>query len=273
VNGYAETFGEMEEFIQSQSDEQWHSNVYWSWFHALRALLQEPEPEVPPFMLTDAYRDRQLTAALASWAQLRHATILYAKQSYTPVFPPDAPPPPPPGFVEPVPQFYIRLIELNEQTRAGLEEMGLLPAEVEERLVKLTQLLEQMLDMVVRELAGEQLGCEDFVVIDSLSDKLDEIVAGVGEDGVKTTQVADVHTDQNTGQVLEEGIGYVQIVVVALPLPDGRAYLAAGPVLSYYEFLHPMEDRLTDEAWREMLAGPVDGIPASPPWTWTWTAP
>jgi hypothetical protein len=62
-----------------------------------------------------------------------------------------------------------------------------------------------------------------------------------------------VHTDSNTEQVLEEGVGYVDLIVVAYKLPDGRILVGAGPVMSYYEFKQPMDDRLTDEAWRELL--------------------
>jgi hypothetical protein len=38
-------------------------------------------------------------------------------------------------------------------------------------------------------------------------------------------------------------------------VPDdvGGFQLAVGGVYSYYEFLQPMSDRLTDEAWRAML--------------------
>ncbi|RLG71387.1 MAG: hypothetical protein DRO11_04575, partial [Methanobacteriota archaeon] len=40
--------------------------------------------------------------------------------------------------------------------------------------------------------------------------------------------------------------------------------LGAGPVMSYYEFKQPAENRLTDEAWRKML---VEGKqPESPEW-------
>ena len=45
--------------------------------------------------------------------------------------------------------------------------------------------------------------------------------------------------------------------------PDGFAEAAVGPVLSYYEFTWPMSDRLTDEAWREML---VEGSMERPAW-------
>ncbi|MEA1925191.1 MAG: DUF3160 domain-containing protein, partial [Candidatus Altiarchaeota archaeon] len=42
-----------------------------------------------------------------------------------------------------------------------------------------------------------------------------------------------------------------------------RILLGAGPVMSYYEFKHPMSDRLTDENWREMLE---TGKPEEPQW-------
>jgi hypothetical protein len=36
-------------------------------------------------------------------------------------------------------------------------------------------------------------------------------------------------------------------------LPDGRILIGAGPMMSHYEFKQPVQDRLTDEKWREML--------------------
>ena len=73
--------------------------------------------------------------------------------------------------------------------------------------------------------------------------------------------MVDVHTEQNTKQVLEEGVGYVNLMVVAYKVPDGRILIGAGPVMSYYEFKWPMSDRLTDEKWQEML----ESNPPEPP--------
>jgi len=87
----------------------------------------------------------------------------------------------------------------------------------------------------------------------------------VSEEGVKTTLVADVHTHGYEGLAVEEGVGDVDLIVVACPTTAGDVFLAAGPVLSYYEFKHPMSDRLTDEAWRDLLAS--EAAPARPPWT------
>jgi len=66
-------------------------------------------------------------------------------------------------------------------------------------------------------------------------------------------------------EVLEEGVGYVDLIVVAYVVPDGRIIAGVGPVLSYYEFRHPISDRLTDEAWLEMLEQ-GEG-PSRPAWT------
>jgi hypothetical protein len=85
----------------------------------------------------------------------------------------------------------------------------------------------------------------------------------VDEKAKKTTIIADVHTDGNTGQVLEEGVGYVDLIVVAYKVPDGRILIGAGPVMSYYEFKQPMQNRLTDEEWREMLGSEA---PERPEW-------
>jgi hypothetical protein len=63
--------------------------------------------------------------------------------------------------------------------------------------------------------------------------------------------------------VLEEGVGYVDLILVAYIVPDGRIIVGAGPVLSYYEFKQPMDDRLTDDMWRGMLRS---NPPERPEW-------
>jgi hypothetical protein len=52
--------------------------------------------------------------------------------------------------------------------------------------------------------------------------------------------------------------------VVIYRRADGVIEAAMGPVLSFYQFTWPMSDRLTDEAWRDMLQ---TGSPDRPEWT------
>jgi hypothetical protein len=138
-------------------------------------------------------------------------------------------------------------------TRLGLSDLDALSPEATDRLVNLENILSRLIELANKQLTNQQLSEEDNEYIERIAEILEGAVTGVEETGVKTTLVADVHTDGNSGHVLEEGVGQVDLVIVACPAPDGSIFLAAGPVLSYYEFKHPMSDRLTDEAWRELL--------------------
>ena len=75
--------------------------------------------------------------------------------------------------------------------------------------------------------------------------------------------VADVATDPN-GEVLEEGTGKIYSIYVVFPL-EGKLRIAEGGVYSYYEFMWPLSDRLTDTKWRELLNS--GKAPELPGWT------
>ena len=259
---YWRRFGELKDEFDVLSAADWNANLYWSWLYSLRALVDDLPEGYPSFMRTDAWRRRSLNAALASWAELRHDTILYAKQSYT--VGRSGPTAPPPGYVEPVPEFYARLLTLARMTRVGLGDMQVLSEQATTRLTGLEGLLERLIEISAKELLNEPLSDIDNSYIKALPDSLQSLVTGVDMLGVKPTLVADVHTEGYEGMVLEEGVGEVDIIVVACPAADGSVFLAAGPVLSYYEFKHPMSDRLTDEAWRTLLDSPER--PDRPKW-------
>ncbi|MDY0355092.1 MAG: DUF3160 domain-containing protein [Sedimentisphaerales bacterium] len=260
---YWRRFGQLKDEFDALSAADWNANLYWSWLYSLRALLGDLPEGYPNFMRTDAWRRRSLNAALASWTELRHDTILYAKQSYT--FGRSARPnTPPPGYVEPVPEFYARLLTLARMTRAGLSDMQVLSEAAVARLTGLENLLERLIAIASKQLLNQPLSEDDAAYILTLASSLEALVTGVENTGLKTTLVADVHTEGYEGMVLEEGVGKVDIIIVACPAADGSVFLAAGPVLSYYEFKHPMSDRLTDEAWRDLLDSPEP--PDRPAW-------
>jgi len=240
----------------------WNRNLYWGWLYSLRALIEDFGEGYPNFMRTQAWQKKELNAALASWAELRHDTILYAKQSYTPRE--TSLPPSVPGYVEPVPEFYGRLLALTQMTRLGLSDLDALSAQAAERLTSLENILSRLIEIAIKELTNQTLSEEDYEYIRQFAQTLEWAIMGVEETGLMTTLVADVHTHTAEGKVLEEAVGYVDLIIVACPSPDGSISLSAGPVLSYYEFKHPMSDRLTDEAWQDLLDSP--NRPERPKW-------
>ncbi|HUS77146.1 MAG TPA: DUF3160 domain-containing protein, partial [Patescibacteria group bacterium] len=259
---YDVQFSKLEAEFNNLTVEEWNRNLYWSWLYALRPLLTECSEGFPAFMRTEAWGDKQLTAALASWTELRHDTILYAKQSYTvsiglPIFEPIG------GYVEPVPEFYARLLDLTEMTRVGLGTLNVLDNSSDRRLTRLEDVLGRLIEISEKELAGKPLASGDCEYIQGFSEQIKDITLGLDDKDRKSTLVADVHTDPNAGRVLEEGTGYLRLLIAAVKHPTGEIALAAGPVMTYYEFKHSMSDRLTDEAWRNLLQ---DNPPSVPEW-------
>ncbi|RXA21732.1 DUF3160 domain-containing protein [Methanosarcina sp. MSH10X1] len=267
---YSVQYEKLDSEFSNFSAAEWNRNLYWSWLYSLQPLLKDYGAGYPTFMRTDAWQDKELSTSLASWTELRHDTILYAKQSYT-MDVTSAPMPPEEkpvvGYVEPVPDFYARLLALTRMTNQGLDEMGVLDQVSKARLTNLENILSRLQDISEKELENKELTAEDYEFIKNFGDQLEGTIEDVDEKARKTTVVADVHTDANTETVLEEGVGYVDMLVVAYKLPDGRILLGAGPVMSYYEFKQPMSDRLTDEKWREMLEV---NPPEKPEWTSTY---
>lgn len=272
---YDKKFQELKSMVDSIDEEEWYQNVYNNWLYVLKTLVKKPTAGTQPFMQTRAWESKQLNTALASWAELRHDTLLYVKQSYTMAeLGAGAPPEPVVGYVEPVPEFYARLLDLTNLTNDGFRR--LIPAETLDELQityaldRFSEIIEKLMDISIQELENKELDKTDYLFIEDFgktSEGLIEIISGgdIDKDALKTTMVADVHTEGNTEKVLEEGVGYVKTMLVIYKHPKGYNLIGVGPVFSYHEFKQPMADRLTDEKWREMLESGES--PAPPKWT------
>ena len=270
---YEKKFTELKKEVDSFSKRNWSKNLYLNWLYVLKSLWDEFGYGYPTFMQTEAWQDKELNAALASWTELRHDTLLYVKQSYTiaemgGIFEP----PPVVGYVEPVPEFYARLLSLTKMTNQGFK--SLIPQQELEKLMieagldRFTEILSKLLDISKKELENISLNDNEYNFIEnfgSISEGLISTVSGgeVDPEVLKTVLVADVHTDGNTEKVLEEGVGYIKTAVIAYKLPEGHILIGIGPTFSYYEFKQPMENRLTDEEWREILDS---NPPSEPEW-------
>ena len=268
-DNYPDTLSSMQDMVDSYSNDDWHATLYMCWLHSLHLLAEPREAGYPDFMQTDSWNRCTLSTFLASWAMLRHDTILYAKQSYTmeagcaPSF---EEPVPSAGFVEPVPEVYAELRATLIMAGNGLEYYNLTDETLEMRFDRAEDLLGRIQEIAEKELAGELLSENDADFLKNFAGALEGTIAWGGdtEEGLETSLIADVHTDQNSSSVLEVASGNLDNCVIIYRRADGVTEAAVGPVLSYYQFQWPMADRLTDEAWREMLQA---GTPERPRWT------
>jgi hypothetical protein len=278
---YAENMTKMKSYISGLPTENWTQNLYWGWLYQLRPLLDEKGNGYPSFMQNAGWLRKDLNTFLGSWSELKHDTILYAKQVYAEFGAGGDEPPPPPddrGYVEPNPYVYARLASLLKMTNEGLEMRGLLTASMKDNLSKMEQLAMSLKTISEKELNNEKLTDEEYELIRSYGGQLEHLWLEVNKDEPafkeSTDQrdylnenpaaiVADVATDPN-GQVLEVGTGKISEIYVVVPI-DGKLTIAKGGVYSYYEFTWPLSDRLTDKKWRELLDS--DQAPALPSWT------
>ncbi|MGQ9554874.1 MAG: DUF3160 domain-containing protein [Anaerolineae bacterium] len=281
---YPQQMAKMQEWLAGLSIEDWTETLYNAWLYCFQPLLASHigEQGYPAFMQSPAWVDKQLNTVLGSWAELKHDTILYAKQAYAELgagpMPPE--PVPPKGCVEPVPYFYARLAALTAMTREGLGNRGLLAEQDSDSLQRLEELARALQVMAEKELRNEPLNEEEYTIIRYYGGELEHLTMAAAdteetggiaymEEEPQAAIIADVATDpQPLITVLEEAVGRINVIYVVVPVADedSTIYLqvAKGGTFSYYEFPWPAEDRLTDEKWRQML----DEGTAPPPPQW-----
>jgi hypothetical protein len=254
--GYEDQFEELRGRFDRLTVEQWNRNLYWSWLYSLKALLPQFGLGYQTYMQTTAWQDAKLATAMSSWAQLRHDTILYAKQPYVPTAGEmrEVPMRADPAYVEPIPELYARLLASTRFAERVLSDLGVLELSTERELKKLARLLDQLLGIALKEVQHEWLTEADYGFIHGFPREVQDVFNRFEElEAHRTTLVADVLTDQNSGRVLEEATGNLSLLVVVNMLADGRLAASAGPVFTYYEFKQPINERLTDETWRAMV--------------------
>jgi hypothetical protein len=282
---YPENMKKLQEHIASLDTGTKTQNLYWSWLYTL-APLAEPKGEgYPSFMQNQAWSRKQLETFLGSWAELKHDTILYAKQVIAEMGGGDEPQDDR-GYVEPNPEVFGRLAALTRMTIDGLQSRGLLKENDGVSLARMEELALKLKVIAEKELAMEPLSAEDYELIQSFGGQLEhfwlEALADSGVDHPSAVYenpaalIADVAT--GNGWALEVGSGLISHIYAIVPV-DGTLRIARGAVFSYYEFPWPAEDRLTDEKWKEMLDAELkeepdaESIPTPPSWTQVYTAP
>ena len=268
------------------ADRDWTKTAYLLWMKTLKDMIPSPmEVNVtgaagaavqlqvyPSWWNSERWQDKQLNAALGSWAELRHDTILYVKQTYTAALMAIMPKPDEPTiYVEPKPAVYRDLYQLMSTMQKELKAQGVFPEEMAPNYQQFLNLLSGLavkselelhpglkIKLAPEAMEGEKLipriG-EALREIETLPDPLREALTG--KEDTRMALIADVHTDPNTQQVLEVGVG--RVLAVVAPSKDGVDLY--GPVFSYYEFGQPMDQRLTDGAWQRMLDQNKAGSP------------
>ncbi|MBR4730868.1 MAG: DUF3160 domain-containing protein [Prevotella sp.] len=260
----------------------WGETIATEWMSTLRALCdRDPQLNLPYFMVTKEWDLKDLNAMLASWAELKHDAILYAKQPAGAECGGGGPPEPVvKGYVEPNIGFWKKAISLLENTERVLKEENMLTEKISNATERMLEEAQFLLNVSEKELAGKELSEEEYDQLEYIGATFENISLDLvrepdqylmgwsdvqGADK-KVALVADVYTanaDNNPEKsILFEAVGDADEIYVVVEI-GGYLYLTRGAVLSYREFIQPIDlPRLTDEEWQEQLEkNPRKGVP------------
>ena len=274
---YSPTLKRMKERMKSI---QWDANTATQWMSALKTISEKPQ-DSPYFMMTDEWDKKSLNAMLASWTELKHDAILYAKQPMGAECGGAGPPDPiVKGYVEPNIKFWQKAIDLLKNNKALLERFGLLTQKISDSNEHLIETAEFFLAVSKKELKGQSLSEEEYDQLEYIGAKFENMsldLIRTGEENLyewnavqgpdrRVALVADVYTanaDNNPKKsILFEGVGDADEIYVIVEI-DGYLYLTRGAVFSYREFQRPNnEQRLNDEEWQKYIdSHPRSGVP------------
>ena len=263
---FEEKYEETKAMVDARTDEEEKANIYRTWLWVLKAFNNEYGEGYPDFMRSEKWQYKDLNAALASWAQLKHDTVLYAKQFGAEMGGDE--PTVIKHYVEPNVNLYRRVKYLVGLTMDADEKYSLLNNDQKARLKDFDDMLEFLIKVSIEELKDETTSDEDNDRLGVIGGEMENIFIAFNKDDVNgeyeirpserdTANIADIQkigsndVDKPEGSFLEVGSGSFSYMTAIYRL-DGKYFVGSGPVMNYYEFYS--EDRLTNDDFKELLS-------------------
>ena len=267
IEGYAESLAAIKSSVDGFLAVD--NTAYTRWLDILRAGFADSGSK-QVFYRSHGWQWKKLLTNAASWAELKHDTVLYAKQSGAEMggggdwYAGQFAPPMPRGYVEPDPQTFAAMLAALERLSLVLE-MYALEDDVHEyadKIERFRELCTTAMRIAEREVRDEKLSPVDYGDIKELARAFTARLllpygTDVGYDEwekLRMAIVTDVATDFMGEVALHVGTGTPRAIYVLVNDRSGGPRVAKGYVYSYYEFAHPLsEGRMTDDEWREIV--------------------
>jgi hypothetical protein len=251
----------------------WTSSLYNGWLQLIRSVNPpQVRDSLPEFMQTAAWWQEKMNTQLASWAELRHDNLLYAKQSYsgsvTCSFPE--------SYVEPFPEFYANIKQFANIAASHFVHMGEMSiSNYFNTMIGIADTLQTIAQKTIIKIAlseGEKSFLKSMLISQNSSGGCGGPITTytgwytklyyTGKNGFDAYDAltADVHTapldeaGNLVGWVLHVGTGNVEMAVINAELPDGQPAAFIGPVSKYHELVTTNFQRLSDDEWKIMYA-------------------
>ena len=277
---YSTNLAALRYLIDSYDNYFWSANFYSNWLNMIRKLNPpEDRSNLPGFMQSAAFWQEKMNTQLASWAELRHDNLLYAKQSYTGGTSCSYPY----SYVEPFPEFYQSLKEFAITAKNKIQTISFSIPWIKDGInyyfTELQNISDTLMIISSKELNQEILSSAEITFLKNMiywdasggsgstpyrgwyprlfyNDT--GLLGNFGTNpGLMDSDqlIADMHTVPTDcfggplGWVLHTGTGPINLGVFVTPWNDEVQTAFIGPVMSYYEYTTEKFLRLTDQEW------------------------
>jgi hypothetical protein len=268
---YSSQLASLRYLVESYDEKFWDASLYNVWLNSICRLNPEKDvTQFPLFMQTVAWQQEKLNTQLASWAQLRHDNLLYAKQSYTGgtgcSFPH--------SFVEPYPEFYRQIANYSKNAASFFGQLPVGSSKfLKAYFINFGNVVSRLEVIANKELAGLPLAKDEVSFLKQMlflgeqsgappyTGWYADLFYTIEKAAMQEPVIVDVHTQPMdefgniVGRVLHAGVGDFSLGVFLASAPGDNYQPMAfvGPVMSYYELVTENFERLTDEKWETMV--------------------
>lgn len=270
---YSSNLAALRYLINSYGTDFWDSTIYNMWLNSIRNLNPPADRAgLPIFMQTAAFWQEKLNTQLASWTQLRHDNLLYAKQSYTAGSICSYPF----AYLEPFPVFYNGLKHLASIAANKFQNLNFSDPNFKLNVIHYFADMKNILDtlsiIAQKELDNIPLTFDEQNFLKTM---IYTQTPGSGTspyggwfarlfyddpegiDGLlkKDYIVADIHTIPTDctggflGWVKHVGTGPINLGVFVTEYPANQKVAYIGPFLSYFDYTTTNFLRLNDQEW------------------------
>jgi hypothetical protein len=247
--------------IKKVEKSDWLSSLGSAWLYVLSSFVYDYGHGYPLYMQAVNFSHKQIQTFLGSYAELKHDTLLYAKQSFAEMGAggeDSAIPPVVKGFVEPNLIFWRRLLELVDEHQQLFVDNNLFrEGNAVDRLNKFRSLVSLYSRIAEQELRGQAISADDYEALRTsklyfMAQPFTTIdpTATSGQ----TALIADIHTDAVYGQILYEATAKPYFMIALVGNEDSPRAVA-GLVYNHYEFKDDLSSRHSDEWWRGLVYG------------------
>jgi hypothetical protein len=281
---YSGQLATMRFLVDSKANNFWEGSLYNVWLNSIRCLNPKQNETQPLFMKTAAWHQEKINTQLASWAQLRHDNLLYAKQSYTGGTMCSYPF----SYVEPYTEFYKCIKQFAQNAEIFFYQLP----QVRYSVVKIVDCFRNFADvsgkleiLANKELENAEFSSDEKRWLKSMLYKEPQecgtppfsgwyphLFYEPNRSNESDYTIADIHTQPTDefgnpiGKVMHVGTGKINLGVFIADCPGSRNPMVfVGPVMSYYQTETESFKRLTDQEWTGFVLN--DKLSGCPDWT------